>query len=146
AADPVKRIQARTTTTVFAPHLPDYYFRIRIHVKRRGFQVHSTLKRLKERCVLCYVIVLVANPFCDPDGARGITVDDDANARGSRVSTRSAIDIGNQVRHSSGVQMRFATRCVRKIVAVNWFVWCVSNRALFGSVWKNCAKTQSVVN
>jgi len=94
AARPVQRIEAGATADVLAAHLADYDFGIGIDVQGLGVEGDSALQGFHEGNVFGDVVILVADPLGDADGAVGAAIDDDSNAGGPRVSLGTAVHIG----------------------------------------------------
>ena len=98
-AGPVQRIEARTAAGVFAGHLPYHHLGIRINVKFTGSKGNCVLQGFHQGSILGDVVVLVADPLGDSDGAAGATVDHDANTRRPGISQATAIHVGHEFGH-----------------------------------------------
>ena len=92
----MKGVKTRTAAGVLAAHLADDHFGIGINMQRFGVKRESALQGFHQRDVLGDVVILMANPFGDPDGAAGAAINDHPNAGRARVSLGSPIDISYQ--------------------------------------------------
>ena len=68
-------------------------------MKRGGLKPQGALQRFQKSNVLGDIIVLVSDPFGDPDCAVGGTVNYDSDTRWTRIPERAAIDVSHEVRH-----------------------------------------------
>ncbi len=66
-------------------------------MKRLGLEPQGTLQCLKQRQVFGDVIVLMSDPFGDPDGAVAGAVNHHSNTRWTRIPERAAIDVGYEI-------------------------------------------------
>ena len=89
-------VKTRTAAGVFPAHLADDHFGIGINMQRFGVKRESALQGFHQRDVFGDVVILMANPFGDADGAAGAAINDHANAGRARVSLGSPIDISYQ--------------------------------------------------
>ena len=64
-------------------------------MKRGGLKPQGALQRFQQSNVLGDVIVLVSDPFGDPDGAVGGAVDYHSDARRAWIAARTAINVGH---------------------------------------------------
>src|SRR6266513_2933010 len=99
----MKGIKSRTATAVCPCHLLNDDFGIGEHVECAGPKFQSELQCFEKSDVLSNIIVLMADPFLDFDRTVRRTIDHHADASGTRVPQRSAIDVGNQIRHACDV-------------------------------------------
>ena len=90
-------IEPRAAAPILASHLPDHYFGIRKHVKRPSPKPQGALQCLQQRQVLGDVIVLMSDPFGDPDGAVCGAVNYHPNTRRAGIPERAAIDVGYEI-------------------------------------------------
>ena len=104
AADPVQGVEARAAAGVLALHLANHHLGIGIDVQCPGLELLCTLQGLKQGDVFGDVVVLAADPARDADGAAIASLDHNPNARRPRVSQRTAIHVGYEVRHSSVIR------------------------------------------
>jgi hypothetical protein len=99
--------------------LADDHFGIGINVQSFGLKRESALQGFHQRDVFGDVVILMANPFGDADGAAGAAINDHANAGRARVSLGSPIDISYQFGdHSSATisKMRRERERVKMII------------------------------
>jgi len=92
AADPVKRVEARASTTILAGHLSDDNFGIGIDVNGSCFQGHRALQRFEQREVFRDIIVLTPNPLGDTDFFATRITNHNANASRPRIAQGPTID------------------------------------------------------
>src|SRR6266496_6428468 len=95
----MQRIEPRTATAVFPAHLLDHYFGIGKHVQCSGAKLKSQLQSFKKSSILGNVVVLMSDPLLDFDLLVSRTVDYHSNAGRTWIPERSAIDVGNEIRH-----------------------------------------------
>src|ERR1019366_3597779 len=96
AAGPIQRMQARAAAGVFAGHLLDPHFGVRINMHRDG-----VLQGLQQGDVFCYVIVLMPDPAGDANGFAVGTFNYDSNPGWSGISVRAAVHVGYEIGHST---------------------------------------------
>ncbi len=72
-----------------------------IDLEGAGFDGDGVLQGFQQGNVFGDVVVLVADPLGDAGGLAAGAFDDDADAGGSRVTVRSAVDVGYQIGHSA---------------------------------------------
>ena len=99
ATDPVQRIKARTAAGILSAHLPHYHLRIRVNVQFFGVEGNRALQRFQEGRIFGDVVILMSDPFGDPDFAAFAAIYHHSNARRPRISQRTAVHIGHKVRH-----------------------------------------------
>ena len=68
-------------------------------MKRPGSKPQGALQCLKQRKVFSDVIVLMSNPFGDPDRAICGAVNHHPNTGGPGIPERAAIDVGYKIWH-----------------------------------------------
>src|SRR5581483_1305680 len=95
AAGPVQGIQTRAAAGIDASHLLHDHFGIGVNVKGAGFEQNRALQGLKQGQVLGDVVVLPAYPLGDFYFAVANAAYYDPNARRSRISQRTTIDISH---------------------------------------------------
>ena len=94
AAGPVERIETWAATRVLARHLAHDYLGVGEDAQHFGLQMQGMLQSLKERDVLGYVVVLVADPLGDPDLFASGILKHHTDTRWSGTAMRSAVDVG----------------------------------------------------
>jgi hypothetical protein len=96
ATGPVERVEARAAADVLATHLADDDFGIGIDVE--GFRLLSDgeLQGFHEGDILGYIVILMADPFGDADGAAFAAVDDHSNTRWPWIAQGTTIHIGHE--------------------------------------------------
>ena len=97
AAGPMQGVEARATAGVFAAHLANDNLGIGIDVKSLGFHGEGTLQGFEQGHIFRDIIILVADPFGDTDGAAFAAVDDHPNTRRTWIAQRTAIHIGHEI-------------------------------------------------
>ena len=118
SADPMQRIQARTSTAVLPRHLPHDHFGIGINMDCLGLQGDGTLQGFQEGEILGDVVILAADPLGDSDLAAMRIVDDYPNTGRSGIAQRPAIDVSHQIRHW------YVTKMLKKkdlVKPLSWF-------------------------
>jgi|SRR5580693_3106919 len=94
------------------------------------------LQGLEQGDVLRHVVILVANPFGDSDRAALDAVDDYANTGRPRISQRTAVNIGYEMRHPTTLTIQNIT-CVRTSLSSRCLAGSQSKiRSVQGSVEK----------
>src|ERR1019366_134595 len=101
AAGPVQGMQARAAAGVFAGHLLDHHFGVRINMQRLGVDRDGVLQGLEQGDVFCYVIVLMPDPAGDANGFAVGTFNYDSNPGWSGISVRAAVHVGYEIGHST---------------------------------------------
>jgi hypothetical protein len=99
ATGPMQGIEARTAADVLATHLADHNLGIGINVQSLGFQGNRILQGFHEGYILSNVVVLMANPFGDADGATLAAINNHPNTRRPRVSLGAAVHISYEFWH-----------------------------------------------
>ena len=132
AAGPMQGIEAGAAADVLAAHLADYDFGIGINVQSFGFQRDGALQGFHERDVFGDVVILVADPFGDADGAAGAAVNDYSNTGGPRVSLGTTVHIGYEFCHHCWPTISKMRREGGGVKMNLWFALCnfVSAREL----------------
>ena len=105
----MQRIKARAATSIYAGHLFHHQLGVGKYVKRRCFATQSELQSFEERDVLGHIVVLVTDPFPNPDRSIGRAVDHHSNTRRTGVPERTAINVCNEIGEICHLQQRCAT-------------------------------------
>ena len=92
-------IEPRAATRVFPRHLLDHDFGIGKNMECSGAKLYGELQCFEKSDVLGNIVVVMSDRFVYFDRAVRRTVDHDSDSRGARVPERSAIDVGNEIRH-----------------------------------------------
>ena len=96
SAGPVQGVKSRAAAHVFASHLPHHHFGIGIDVEFLRVALDRVLQSFHQRGVLGNIIVLVPDPFGDPNRPIRQPADYNPNTRWPRISQASAVYIGHQ--------------------------------------------------
>jgi hypothetical protein len=118
-AGPVKRIKTGATAGILAAHLANHHFGIGINMQCFGFHGESALQGFHQGHVFGNIIILVADPLGDANGAGGAAIDNDANAGGPRISQGTTVHVGYKVGHDCRIaisKMRRESRDVKTII------------------------------
>lgn len=100
----MQRIKPRAAADVLSRHLPDHYLGIRIYVQLSGLERDRILQCFHERGIFRDVIILVANPLRDAYRAIRAAADHHSNARRSRISQATAVDIRDKFGHHCDIR------------------------------------------
>lgn len=117
AAGPVQGIEAWAATGVFAGHLAYYDLGVREDAQHFGLEREGMLQGFEQSYVFGDVVVLMSDPFGDPDLLALRILNDDANPRGARIAVRSAIHVGNKNRHVAPYTLLQFDVVVKKILS-----------------------------
>ena len=98
-AGPMQGIKSRAAAGVFPRHLLDHDFGIGKYMECSGAKLYRELQCFEKSDVLGNIVVVMSNRFVYFDRTVRRTVDHDADSGGARVPERSAIDVGNEIRH-----------------------------------------------
>jgi hypothetical protein len=96
AAGPMQGVEAGTATEVLASHLADDDLGIRVNVQGLGLQGDGALQGFHERDVFGDVVILVADPLGDADGATGAAVDHHPNTRWPWIAQGTTVYVGHK--------------------------------------------------
>src|SRR5579862_7439829 len=96
ATSPVQRVETRAATLILPGHLPHHHLRVGIDVQFSRLQRNRILQGFHQRCIFSDVVILMADPLGDADGALRQAADHYPNARRSWISQASTVYIGHQ--------------------------------------------------
>ena len=98
-AGPVQGVEARAAADILARHLPHHNFGIRINVEFPCVERDRVLQRFHQGRIFRDVVVLVADPFCNPYRTFRTPPDHDSNARRPGIPQATAVYIRYQFGH-----------------------------------------------
>jgi len=96
AAGPVQGVEAGAAADVLSAHLADDDFGIGVDVEGLGFLSDGKLQGFHESDVLGYVVILMADPFGDADGATLAAIDDHSNTGWPWIAQGTTVHIGHE--------------------------------------------------
>ena len=98
AAGPMQGVKTRAATGILAGHLANDNLRIGEDPQSLRVKYQGVLQGFQQSHVLGHVIVLVADPFGDPDLLSICRLHYYANARWAGIAVRAAVNVGNKNR------------------------------------------------
>lgn len=95
AAGPMERIEAWAAANVLAAHLPDDHLGVGVDVQGLRLQRNGALQGFHQGHVFGNVIILMADPLGDANGAAGAAFDNHPNTRWPRITQATTIHVGH---------------------------------------------------